>query len=248
MSITDSTTTLDTAWTETYETFFTTGVLSDISACVSEVESKLKRGTLSATSTPTLTQVKNWLKRAKLKLASVRDFSFSKKYASAQTTAGYYIYSLPADYKGGDINLRDLTNNYNIERWTTAWYDKKYPDPGEEQNGQPLVYCVKNLQVWLAPPPDTTIALGLDYSISGAETTTDDMGWLPEHERFLCCDFAIGMAFESLHMFDVADRYLGRWYDELNFSVKADGQRKWKIGSLKAIDVFQEAAARNHQS
>jgi len=248
-TITDSTTSVDLAWTEQSKAIpmFTAGILSTLSACVDEVGNKLQRGALGATSTPTDTQVKNWLMRAKLKLMQVRDFSFARKYATASTTAGTYRYSLPPDFQGGEFVVRDTTNDYTLRIWPKNWFDLKYPDPSAESNNEPQIACVKNMELWLIPPPGGTYTLELEYSRSGAETTAGDMSWLPEYERFLCCDFACGMAFESLHMWNEADRYLGRWGEELRYSIRADGRRKWKTEAMKCIDVFQEYNARNNQ-
>ena len=58
MGITDSTTTIDTAWVEQSIVAFTSGVLTDEAACVTEVESKLQRGTLGASTKPTSTLIR----------------------------------------------------------------------------------------------------------------------------------------------------------------------------------------------
>lgn len=247
MSITDSTTTLDTAWTEQSIAQFTAGVLSTIATCVSEVEAKLKRGTLSATTAPTLTQVQNWLKRGKLELMEFKDYSFSRKYAYADATAGTYRYSLPGDFGGGAVRLRDMTNDRAIPIVVPERYDAMFPDPSEETSNEIIVACIKNLELWVAPAPDSSDRLELEYSRSGAETTADDFSFLPELERFRCCDFAISHAFESLHMFDVSDRF--RQYFELGLqkSRKADNRRK-RTGRRKcAISVFQEASMYGYQ-
>ena len=112
----------------------------------------------------------------------------------------------------------------------------------------PIVACIKNLELWLAPPPDSTDTLELEYSRSGAETTSDDFSWLPELERFRVCDFAVGQAFESLHMYDVADRFMSRWATDLAGAVHSDARRKWKGKRLQATDVFQEFNAMNYQA
>ena len=107
MTITDSSTSLDTAYTEQSIVAFTTGVLSDVDACVSEVEARLQRGTLGTSTVPTTTQVKNWLTRAKLELAEVRGFTWRRKYATATTVAGTYRYAMPQE------NLLFGSNNYH---------------------------------------------------------------------------------------------------------------------------------------
>lgn len=222
---------------------FTTGVLSDIAACIDEVEAKIKRGTLSSSTTPTETQVKNWLKRAKLELVDEKNFTFTRKYAYCDLTADTYRYSMPPDYNGGEITLRDTTNDRYIAVWPENWFDKRFPDPSEETSEETIVACVKNMELWLAPPPDSADRLEMEYARSGAETTSDDFAWLPELERFRCCDFAVAEAFDSLHMWDEADRYWRKWDAGRLKSRRADGRRKWLGKRNQAINVFQEHRA-----
>lgn len=248
MTITDSTTTLDTAWTEQSFVQFTTGVLSTLATCVSEVEAKLQRGTLSATTAPTDTQVEGWLKRAKLELVEIFDFTFARKYATCSMTAGTYRYGLPEDFNGGEIKLKDTTNDRFIAVWPEGKFDKKYPDPSEESNNEVIVACIKNMELWVVPPPNGSDTLELEYSRSGAETTADDFSWLPELERWRCCDFALGQAFESLHMWAEADRYKAYWKDSIQKAKVADGRKKWKGKRYQVSSVFQEFNQIHNQS
>ena len=248
MSITDSTTTLSTTWTEQSIAEFTSGVLSTMAGCVTEVEGKLKRGTLSATTAPTATQVQNWLKRAKLELLEFKNYTFARKYAYCDAVAGQYRYALPPDFNGGNVRLRDTTNDRDIALWMPEWYDKKYPDPSEEESNEIMHATIKNMELWVAPSPSSSDRLELEYARSGAETTTDDFSFIPELERFRCCDFALAHAFESIHMFDVADRFFNYWNTGLVKSVRADNRRKRGGRRMSVINVFQEAAALNYQS
>jgi len=245
MSITDSSTSLDTAWVEGSIVSFTSGVLSTIATCVTEVESKIKRGTLSASTDPTLARVQGWLKRAKMELAEAKGFSFDRKYATASLTADTYRYALPPDYNGGDISLRDVTNDRYITVWPEALYNKKFPDPSEETSDEVIVACVKNMELWVAPPPNGADSVELEYDRSGAETTSDDFSWLPEIERFRCCDFAVSEAFLSLHMWEQALLYTNRWNAALGKAIRADGKRKWKGKRHQVINIFQEFNAMN---
>lgn len=249
MSITDSSyDSLTTAWTEQSKASFAAGVLSTIATCVSEVEAKLKRGTLSASTSPTLAQVQNWLKRGKLELMEFKDYSFARKYAYADAVAGTYVYALPEDFGGGAVRLRDMTNDRPISIVDAARFDMKYPDPSEETNNEIIIACIKNNELWVAPPPDSSDRLELEYSRSGAETTADDFSFLPELERFRVCDFALSHAFESLHMFDVADRFRQYWELGLQKSKQSDNRRKRSGRRMCAINVFQEYALYQNQS
>ena len=247
MSITDATTSINTAWAEKAIISFTAGTLASVTEMVTEVEGKLKRGTLGATSSPTSIQVQTWLIRAKQELAEVKKFTFKRRFAYCSTVADQYIYSLPPDYNGGNIILRDVGNDRMLGIWTQAWFDTKYPDPSEETSGDPVVVCIKNMELWLVPPPDGIYQLELEYGRSGADNTATDFSWLPEIERFRCCDFAIGEAFESLHMYENATYFKTKWGQGLAKAIKADAKRKWASVNFSATSVFDHHAAINNQ-
>lgn len=248
MSITDATTSLATTWTEQSTVSFNAGTLATISSCVTEVESKLKRGTLSTSSTPTLTQVQTWLKRAKQELAETKGYTFKRRYASTSTVSGTYRYALPPDFNGGRVAVKDTTNDRYIQLWNEYHFDAKYPDVSAEDTNEPLVGTIKNNELWLCPAPDGVYTLELEYDRSGADNTTTDFSWLPEIERFRCCDYALAEAFESLHMFDVADRYLQKWNMGVGKARRADGKRRWRSMNFQAISWEQDYALRHNQS
>jgi len=239
MSITDSSTSLDLVYTEQSVVAFTEGVLTDLAACVAEVESKLRRGTLSTSTAPTLAQVQGWLKRAKMELSEIKSFSFNRKYAYMTTTAGTYRYALPPDYNGGLTRIRDTTNDEWITVWQSNWFDRKFPDVAGEDNDDDFIACVKNMELWLGPAPNGSYQLELEYDRSGGETTADDFEWLPELERFRCCDFAIAEAFESLHDFQKANMFRAKWGQGLQKARHADGKRKWADMNYQAVSCFQ---------
>ena len=247
MTITDATGALSTTYTEKDTVAFTAGSLSTVSDCVAEVESKLNRGTLSTTTQPTLAQVQQWLTRAKEEIAEIRGFAFVRRYASVTTVALQTRYSLPPDYAGGRTVLRDLTNNRDIRIWDTHWFDSKYPDPSEEESNEPHIACIKGMELILLPPDDA-YSIELEYDRSGADNTTTDFSWLPELERFRCCDFALAEAYESLHQFEIAAMYQGKWERGLGRSIKADGRKRWKTQEYRAISWIEQFAIRSNQS
>jgi len=238
MSITDSSTPLDTAHTEQSVVGFTEGVLTNLAACVSEVESKIQRGTLSTSTKPTLVQVQNWLKRAKMELSETKSFTFNRKYTYMTTTAGTYRYALPPDYNGGMTRIQDTTNDEPVTLWDQVWFDRKYPDPSAVSNSDELIACVKNMELWITPPAGS-YQLELQYDRSGAETSADDFEWLPELERFRCCDFAIAESFESLGNFQLANVYRAKWGQGVIKARKADGRRKWAEMNYQALSCLQ---------
>jgi hypothetical protein len=245
--ITDNTTTIGTTWTENTIPAFTAGTLTTLAACISEVESKLQRGTLSTSTSPTLAQTQNWMERKKMEVAEAFGFSFNRKYAYVTLVSGQYRYSLPPDF-AGIKTLVDTTNNRDITIGSEAQYDLVLPDPSDEQSGRVEFACVKNMELWLAYPPDSADTLQLEYDRSGAETTADDYGWLPELMRYRCCDGAIAEAFEAIHMWRESDRYAAKFEMGLAKAKKAEGRRKWKGKNISAMNVFQAHNAKHFQA
>lgn len=237
---------LSTTWTEQDIVAFTSGVLSNLADCVAEVEAKLKRGTLTTSTIPTLAQVEGWLKRGKMEFAEAKRYESVRKYAYCDLTASSYRYGLPPDFNGIK-SLRDMTNNRSITIWQEGLSDMVFPDPSEETPGEVKMATIKNMELWLYPPPDGTDRLELEYSRSGAETTADDFTWLPELARFRCCDFAISEAFESLHNWKVSDRFKNKWELGLRKSRRADGRRKWRGKHNRCLSLFEEFNAKRYQ-
>ena len=207
MSLTVASTTLDSAWVEFSTVSYSAGSLADIDACVTEVESKLRRGTLTASTSPSTTEVQRWLQRAKQELAELRQFTWRRRYVTGTLTAGTYRYSLPPDFAGGRLGLRDKTNDRKINFISNHQFDILYPDPDEVTSGSIIAATVKNLELWVSPPPDGADVVELEYERSGDDITATDFSWLPEIERFRCCDFAISEAFASLQQWENAEFY-----------------------------------------
>ena len=245
--ITDSSTTIGTSWTENTIPAFTAGTLTTLATCVSEVESKLQRGTMGTSSAPTLAQVQNWLERKKMEIAEAFGFSYARKYAYVTLVAAQYRYSLPPDFAGGSISLVDTSNNRSIVIVDKSQYDRTLPDPSDEAGGEVTTACIKNMELWLAPPPNATDTLQLEYQRSGAETTADDYAWLPELMRYRCCDGALAEAFEALHMWAESDRYTGKFEMGLRKAKRADNRKRWQGKHHTVLNVFQEHNARNYQ-
>jgi hypothetical protein len=247
MSITDAVTNLSTTYTERPTVTFTAGTLNTIANCVTEVEGKLKRGTLSASSTPTSTQVQNWLIRAKMELAEVKGFTWRRRYATVDTATGTFRYALPPDYDGGRVVLRDTTNDHEIHLVSPDYFDTTYPDPSADPSNQPEYGTIRGMELWLYPVPNAVLSLELEYDRSGDDNTQTDFSWLPQIERFRCCDFACAEAFESLHQYDVADRFMQKWSLGIGKAIRADGKRKWKAMAYQAMGVFEHHYRRFYQ-
>ena len=247
MPITDATTSLATTWTEASTVSFTAGTLADMDACVTEVGKMIKRGTLSGSTTPATTDVQKWLARAKEELAEIKKFTYTRRFASATTVVSTFRYSLPPDYNGGAVMLRDTTNNFPIPIWDDFKFGLKYSDPSAESNGKPRLACIKDRELWTSCPADGAYTLELSYERSGDDNTATDMAWLPEIDRWRCVDFAVGEAFMSLQQFQEAAVYLNRWSSDISKAIKANAKRKWGRQRYQALSWEQEYRMRLNQ-
>lgn len=239
---------LTTTWTEQSVVAFTAGTLADIDDCVTHVESKLQRGTLSTSSTPSITEVKRELIRAKEELCEVFGFTWQRKYSYADTVSGTYRYALPADYNGGEVRLRDITNDRMLDWLDPYRFDLKWPDMSEESNDTLEVFTIKDRELWTYPPAGGAYRLELEYGRSGDDSTPNDVSYIPELLRFKICDFAIYQSFLLLHDWNAASLYKQEWMAGLRKSKRNDGKKKWAASGFQALTWQQEYTAKYNQA
>lgn len=226
MTIASATLTIDLTWQEVDTVQFTAGTLADMDALKSEVERKLQRGTLSNTSSPTTTEVQNWLIRAIEETMEAHDFNFTRRYAYASCVAGTYRYALPPDFGGGTTMLRDVTNNVALTYADNKTFDGSYPDVSEYGSANPDVFTFKDRELWIKPPASNTNRLELEYRSTG-EARTTVITHIPEPFRFKIVDMALTEAWEFLHEFEKAAYYHQKVAGKLQQAKRADGKQKW---------------------
>lgn len=226
MSITDATSTIELSWQEHDVVSFNAGTMATIDNLVTELEGKLQRGTLSASSTPTTTQAQNWLIRAKEELMEMGGFSFARRYVYATATSGSYRFALPADFGGGACTLRDITNNHTIHYTDQMKFDAAFPDLSEYGSGTIQNYTIKDREIWTYPAADGA-TLELEYTRTGDDNTATDVSYLPEKIRWKLVDMALIEAFEYLHEFEKATYYERKGMGRIHMAKKGDNQKKW---------------------
>ena len=218
---------ISTTWTERDNVAFTAGTLNTISDCVSKVESQIHRGTLSSSTTPTSTQVQEYITHAKQKLTTRFGFSWRRKYMYASTAAGTWQYALPADFGGGGAVLRDITQDIRLDYVDNVTFDTLYPDVAGASNAEPKYYTVKDRELWLSAPANGVYTLELEYPRTGDDSTATDVSYLPESARFMICDYATARAFMLLQQWDSAQPYMAQWNEAFHEGRKDEGKRKW---------------------
>lgn len=246
--VTDASTniSLPSAWTEQTTVAFTAGSIENMGQMVQQVELKLQRGTLTGTSKPTSMDVRKWLQIGKQKFLKKFPFTFRRRYVYADTTTDTYRYGLPADYGGGHC-LRDITNDLKLTFYLPHKYDLKFPDPSEEATGNPVVYTIKNNELWLDRPATGSIRLEFEYDRTGDDNTAQDVTYLPETARFDICNFAIYHAFSSLYQWREAGYYKGEWMESIQDEIKEDTRKKWQAAD-RAHSWIERESARYNQS
>jgi len=218
---------LTTTWTAQDAVAFTAGTLGTIADCQTQVENNINRGTLSATTTPSTTEVQNWLIRGKQELQDSYGFSWRRAFKYADTVAGTYRYALPVDFGGGGTVLRDLTQNKRLDFMDATTFDTAYPDVAGSSNSTPVYYTIKDRELWIQTPADAVYRLELEYQRTGDDSTATDISYLPELMRFRVCDYATSKAFMRLQEWNAAGAYKSEWEYGKAQSKRGDGKKKW---------------------
>jgi hypothetical protein len=240
MSITDASTNLSTTWAEQTTVAYTAGTLGTMTDCITEVEGHIQRGTLSATTTPTIAQVQNWLIRGKQQIAKRFGFTWKRRYAYATFTSAGWRFSLPPDYAGGEVRLRDITNEGWMKYIDTLLFDSKFPAPSSESSRNPddAYFTIKGNEIWMSHPVGGDATIEIEYERSGDDNTATDLAWIPEPLRWEVVDYATKRAFMMLQQWTAAQAYGGEFEAENRWSRKADGRKRWAGGGFRIHNWF----------
>lgn len=230
---------LDTTWTEFSTVPYGASTLGTLSTMIDEVGLKLNRGAISASSSPSDSQIAQWLVRGKQEFAKTKLYTWRRRYLTATTTAGVYRYSLPVDYDGGPVRIRDLDNDNMLSLISNSQFDQVSPDPSEETGYIPSVATIKNMELWISPPPGGAYVLEIEYTRSGDDADPYDFSWIPENDRWNIVDFAVAEAFENLHDFEKATWHRQKFMGGVQTARRADSKRKWSSSEKRARNIFQ---------
>jgi len=206
---------------------FTQSTLSTTGNLTNQVQSNINRGTLSATSKPTLNEVTIWLIEGKQLMLERYGFTWARRFVYTTTTSGTYRYALPGDFAGGGTILRDLTQDKRLSFTDPVTFDTLYPDVAGTSNGTPLDYTIKDMELWLQAPANGSYTFELEYSRSGEDTVAETWDYIPESKLFKITDYATHRSFLVLQMWDAAGIYRTLWESEMMHTKKMDGKKKW---------------------
>jgi len=214
-------------WTGRDALAFTAGTLATIAACLTQVEQVLHRGSLASGTTPSNTEVQNYLIFAKQELCEEFGFTWKRAFSYAAPAAGEWQLGLPADFGGGAYILRDITSNKRLNFFDATTFDVMYPDPAGSSQVAPDIYTVKDREVWMHAPLNGTYTFELEYQRTGDDSTATDVSYLPEIFRYKICTYAIYKSFILLQNWQAAQVHKSEWETGLKKSRRADGKKKW---------------------
>ena len=239
MVITAASAALTTTWLEFGLVSTPASTLVSLSTMIDAVAVKLNRdATLTATTTPSDQNVVDWIDRGAEEICEEMQFDFRRRYMTTTLTAGTFRYSLPNDYAGGKLTVRDLTNDGKfISVVDNKPFDTYFPDLAAVANGSLLVAAVKNREIWFAPPPGGAYVIEIEYQRSG-EASAGTYTWIPEVILWKIVDFAVGESYEALHEYEEAVYYQVKWTKALGKARKAEGKRRWSKANYRARNVW----------
>jgi len=212
---------------------FNHSTLATTANLITEVQTNLNRGTIGATSTPTSTQVTNWLVRAKEELMEVFGFTWARVFAYMDTVAGEYQYALPTDFASGGKVVRDITQDVRLFNLAPIAFDTVFPDVAGNANSAPYIYCIKDRELWLSSPASGVYRLELEYKRTGEDATAATWTYLPESMLFKLTDYATYRAFMALMQFESAQVYKAEWEFAVKKATRGDGRKKWAASGYK---------------
>ena len=212
---------------------FNAGTLSNIDACATQVQGNLNRGTLTELSKPKLSEVKNWIIRAKQELAEQHGFNWRSVFSYMDTSSSGYRYDLPPDFGEGGHVIRDTTQDIRLVYIDPVAFDSIFVDPAGDSSAAPEYYTIKGHEIWLGQPASGTYRLEMQYDRTGADASTEDISYLPELMRFRVCDYATYRGFIALENWNAAQMYKEEWKVSSITSKKRDTKSKWKAQGYK---------------
>jgi hypothetical protein len=241
MTITVASALLETTWLEFGLISTPASTLVDVSTLIDAVAVKLNRdATLTATTTPSDQNVADWIGRGAQELCQVMQFDWRRRYMTTTLTANQFRYSLPNDYAGGKVTIRDMTDDgRRINTVNNDKFDSYFPDLASVSSGNILLATIKNREVWFYPPPGGAYEVEIEYQRSGEGGVTVGIEtWMPEPELWKIVDFATSEAFEALHDFEKAMYYKSKWASNVRNARKSEGKRRWSKTNHRARGLW----------
>lgn len=175
------------------------------------------------------------------------DFEDTKVEAyttSGITVLGDYKIDLPSDFGRliGDVRWSDQDNSRTLTPLSKQEFNEKFGDlDGDDPiDGEPTHYCVFGNQILLGPvPDDTTYEYQIDYSTFPADpvtTLTTEVVFTDKARE--CVKFgSLARLYEVMENFDMAERYRGKFENELGQFVAREKLNTRAPFAVKQVNI-----------
>lgn len=170
---------------------------------VTDVRNKLDDSNFSST------LIKEFINDAQRYVVNKHNWRFMEGTYTAGLTIDQFSYDLPSDV--GEVEGMRITDPSGDEADITdrflTWkeYDKKFPDPAEDDSSKPYFWTIRENNFLLYPKPDTTYTLDIRYQkIPTALSGDSDVPEVPERYKELLVLGALIRAHKFNDNYDLA--------------------------------------------
>lgn len=201
---------------------------------VSDVQNKLDDTSFSTT------LIKQFINDTQREVALKYNFPFLEASYTGSLTIDQYIYDLPT---GVDtIEGLRITAPTGSEADITDFYlpfrdfDKKFPDPAEDNSGTPKYWTIRDQNYYLYPKPDKAYTLDIRYQkIVDTLSSDSDVPEIPERYQEILVLGALARAHKFNDEYDLAD-YEDRKMEELlnELSQRSNKRQTGKPSRMKS--------------
>lgn len=155
------------------------------------------------------------------------EFGFEENKVEAYTTSGIsalgdYKIDLPDDFGHllGDVRWTDQDDSGTLTKLSKQQFNEMFPeqDCDDPDDGEPTHYCIFGKQILIGPVPDkTTYEYQIDYSTFPADAVTSSTSEVLFTDKAReCVKFgSLARLYEVIENFDLAERYRGKFENEL---------------------------------
>jgi len=177
------------------------------------------------------TLIDQFIRNTELNIAGLVDYDDTRKYATSNFIANNRYISTPAEF----LIIRSLqVFNTTDQTGTRTFMEKRDTSfitefNGDGSTGLPKYYANWNEDsIVVAPTPDQSYAVQLNYIISPPHFTSSNTTYLSEYQQGLLLHGVLTEAFSYLKgPMDMYNLYLTKYNEEINaFSVQQMGRRR----------------------
>lgn len=163
---------------------------------------------------------------------------------SGISALGDYKLDLPDNFGRliGDVRWSDGEDSFTLVKLSKQKFNEQFPghDGTDPIDGEPANYCVFGNQILLGPVPDnTTYEYQIDYSTFPADAVTSSTSEVLFSDKAReCVKFgSLARLYEVMENFDMAERYRGKFENELGQFVAREKLNTRAPFAVKQVNI-----------